>query len=78
MHELLKSLGIAQLNHGTSTGLKSWSSGDTVIDSFSPVDAELIAQVYQTTQEDYELVLSKAQNAAIECNGLGHHQPHPP
>jgi aldehyde dehydrogenase (NAD+) len=70
MHELLKSLGIAQLNHGTSTGLKSWSSGDTVIDSFSPVDAELIAQVYQTTQEDYELVLSKAQNAAIEWRNI--------
>lgn len=70
MHELLKSLGIAQLNHGTSTGLKSWSSGDTVIDSFSPVDAELIAQVYQTTQEDYELVLSKAQNAATEWRNI--------
>jgi aldehyde dehydrogenase (NAD+) len=41
-----------------------------VIDSFSPVDAELIAQVYQTTQEDYELVLSKAQNAATEWRNI--------
>ena len=63
MHEILNSLGIAHLNHGTSTGLKSWSSGEVVIDSFSPVDGDLIAQVYQTSVSDYETVVKKAQEA---------------
>lgn len=63
MQTILKQLNILPLNHGTSTGLNAWSSGDTVLSSFSPVDGQLIAGVTQTTLEDYQKVRATALEA---------------
>ncbi|GAA3572651.1 L-piperidine-6-carboxylate dehydrogenase [Snuella lapsa] len=55
----LKTLGVAHINEGTSTGTHSFSSG-VVIESYSPVDGLLIGQVKTTTQSDYEKVMDSA------------------
>ena len=60
--EALKALGIEEVNKGSSTGKKWFSSGES-ISSYSPVDGELIAQVKTTTKEDYEQVIKTAEEA---------------
>jgi aldehyde dehydrogenase (NAD+) len=58
----LKDLGVNQLNNGTSTGSNSFGNGE-IIESYSPVDGELIGKVTSTTKQDYEQVIEKAQKA---------------
>ncbi len=62
MKEALKLLGIKEVNQGTSTGNQWFSSGEK-IDSYSPVDGQLIASVTATTKEDYEKVMQAATEA---------------
>ena len=56
MQEALRVLGIKEINDGTSTGSNSFSSGD-IIESYSPVDGQLIGKVKTTTAADYEKVM---------------------
>ncbi len=58
----LEQLGIKPENAGTSTGLEAHAGGP-MIESYSPVDGRLIAKVSQTTEQEYEQVISKAQEA---------------
>ncbi len=60
--EALQELGIKDINEGTSTGSNNFSNG-TLIESYSPVDGQLIAKVKSSTKEDYE----KAMNAATSA-----------
>nr|WP_297784134.1 aldehyde dehydrogenase family protein [uncultured Allomuricauda sp.] len=60
IEEALKELGLNETNNGTSTG-KDWFSNGDVIESYSPVDGALIGKVKTTTKEDYEKVISTAQ-----------------
>ncbi|MFT5891909.1 MAG: aldehyde dehydrogenase (NAD+), partial [Dokdonia sp.] len=57
--EALKQLGLKDINDGTSTGNKWFSSGDT-IESHSPVDGQLIGKVTTTTRADYDKVMDAA------------------
>lgn len=59
MVEALQKLGIKAINKGTSTGQNSFSSGE-ILNSFSPVDGQLIAKVETTTAADYERVIQSA------------------
>ena len=59
IEEALKTLGIKEINSGTSTGSESFGSGETIA-SRSPVDGELIAKVRSTSKEDYERAMSAA------------------
>ncbi len=59
MEEALKKLGLQEINDGTSTGTESFGSGE-LIESFSPVDGELIGRVKSTSGEDYEKVMEAA------------------
>lgn len=59
IQQALDQLGIHELNLGTSTGSKWFSSGE-VIESFSPVNGKLIARVKSTTVKDYELAMASA------------------
>lgn len=61
--EFLKQLGIEPNNLGTSTG-HYWvnSTGDT-IQSYSPVDGQLIGTVIATDYAAYQTVVTKASNA---------------
>ena len=60
----LEQLGIQAVNEGTSTGSEFFSSGE-VIDSFSPVDGQLIASVKTSSREDYEKVMDTAAQAFL-------------
>ncbi|WP_142784732.1 L-piperidine-6-carboxylate dehydrogenase [Changchengzhania lutea] len=58
----LKTLGVKDINEGTSTGSNNFSNG-SVIESFSPVDGTLIGKVKTTTAADYEEVMKAATSA---------------
>ncbi len=62
MPEALKALGIKEINDGTSTGSTCFSSGE-IIESYSPVDGQLIGKVKTTTAADYEKVMQSATEA---------------
>jgi aldehyde dehydrogenase (NAD+) len=64
MQEVLKTLGLSQINFGTSTGVDFFGdSSQNLIESYSPVDGQLIGKVSTTTKEEYEQVMSAAQDA---------------
>lgn len=60
--EALQKLGVKELNEGSSTG-SNWFAHGEIIESFSPVDGKLIAQVKSTTNKDYETVMAAATSA---------------
>ena len=62
IQSVLKQLGVAPENQGTSTG-NTWFGSDQFIASYSPVDGELIGKVSVTTPEDYAKVLETASEA---------------
>ncbi|WP_297515139.1 aldehyde dehydrogenase family protein [Flavobacterium sp.] len=62
MTEALELLGIKAVNEGTSTG-NNWFSGGELIESYSPVDGQLIAKVKASTEADYEKVMQAATEA---------------
>src|ERR1051326_4850444 len=63
IEEVLKQLGIEQNNYGASTGLKNINTKGAKLDSFSPVNGELIGSVNCATAEDYEAVIKTAAEA---------------
>lgn len=62
LEDILKPLGIEEVNNGTSTGQKAFGKGE-VIESVSPVDGKVIAKVRQTTREEYDQVIETAEKA---------------
>ena len=60
--DALKQLGVKELNEGTSTGTQNFANGD-IIESYSPVDGQLIAKVKSTTRADYDQVMYAATSA---------------
>ena len=62
IEKALKELGVKSINEGTSIGSQWFSNGET-IESFSPVDGQLIGKVKTTTKEDYEKVMKVATSA---------------
>ncbi len=64
--KFLQELGLSANNIGTSTGSNRISSGNSEIQSLSPVDGKLIGSVQATTRADYGLVIEKAQQAFQE------------
>ncbi len=61
--KILNELGIEAVNPGVSTGTNSWKGSGSLIESYSPVDGELIASVQTASKADYEKVISQAQEA---------------
>lgn len=63
IQEALATLGVKDVNKGTSTG-SNWL-GDTseLIESFSPVDGKSIGKVAVSTATDYEAAIASAQEA---------------
>ncbi len=62
MTEALAQLGVKAINDGTSTGSNNFASGE-IIESYSPVDGQLIGKVKTTTAADYEKVMQSATEA---------------
>jgi aldehyde dehydrogenase (NAD+) len=59
----LKELGISEENMGTYAGEWFKSDNAPLLESVTPITGESIAKVYQTTPEDYDRVVKKAQEA---------------
>ncbi len=64
--DFLKSLNIQATNLGVSTGTNWISSNGTSIESYSPVNGELIATVITADQKSYNDTLEKAKQAFLE------------
>ncbi|MCB0382208.1 MAG: aldehyde dehydrogenase family protein, partial [Psychroserpens sp.] len=60
--EALNQLGVKDINEGTSTGSNNFSNGE-LIESYSPVDGQLIGKVKTTTRADYDKVMDAATKA---------------
>ncbi|WP_295231428.1 aldehyde dehydrogenase family protein [uncultured Chryseobacterium sp.] len=65
IEKTLRNLGIKDENKGTSVGGEYFASGK-IIESFSPVDGELISKVETSAESDYGRVIETAQNAFRE------------
>src|SRR4051794_14653045 len=61
MHPILDKLGIGAENPGVFNG--EWSGSGPIIEKFSPIDGKLLARVRTASEEDYEHVVSRAQEA---------------
>ncbi|MBC8047310.1 MAG: aldehyde dehydrogenase family protein [Fimbriimonadaceae bacterium] len=62
----LKALGIQEINSGVSSGL-NWLKGEgNVIESYSPVDGELIARCTGASRDEYEIILNTSLEAFKE------------
>jgi aldehyde dehydrogenase (NAD+) len=62
--DFLKTLGISNHNTGTSTGQNHFASSNAPTrEIFSPVDGKLIGSVSFTTEEEYNTVIQKAEEA---------------
>jgi aldehyde dehydrogenase (NAD+) len=60
---VLKQLGIQPENTGVSTGVQWFEGSGKWIESYSPVDGNLIAKVKCAGEFDYEMVVKQAQEA---------------
>lgn len=63
IQEVLASLEIQPINKGASTGKHWFATRGEKIDSYSPVNGELIASVSSASESDYEASILKAQEA---------------
>lgn len=71
INSVLKNLGILELNPAYSTG-STWGAvaGSETTDSYSPVDGKKIAVVQVAGAQDYETVLTQAQQAFSFWRGI--------
>jgi len=60
---VLNKLGLSELNQGVSTGTEWFETKGAVTSSVSPIDGKEIAKVQNATMDDYEMVMTKAQEA---------------
>lgn len=61
--EVLKQLGIEEVNSGASTGTVWFDTKGDEMESISPVDGKPIAKIRQGTWDDYEKIMAQAQEA---------------
>ena len=62
IHDALNKLGVNAVNDGTSTG-SEWFSNGELLESYSPVDGQLIAKVKTTSKADYDKMITTAVEA---------------
>ncbi len=64
--EVLKRLGITEVNSGISTGAQFHKANGSISESYSPIDGSLIAKIENGSVEDYEKIMETAQKAFSE------------
>ncbi|MTI31255.1 L-piperidine-6-carboxylate dehydrogenase [Xanthovirga aplysinae] len=64
INEILIALKLEGSINGLSTGLEDWKGQGPSLSSYSPVGGELIGEVNEANEEDYEKVIATAQEAA--------------
>ena len=63
MKDILSKFGIEDVNAGGFAG--DWCGSDKPLESVSPVDGRLIAKVNQVTPDEYEKIMTRAQEAFV-------------
>ncbi len=65
--ELLKSLGVEEVNYGASIS-NWWSTTEDagVVESYNPTTGELLGKIYQCSEADYERVIKESEAAFKE------------
>jgi aldehyde dehydrogenase (NAD+) len=63
--EILNQLHLKEVNNGACTGTQWIETNGEAIQSISPVDGQVLAQVKQGTAEDYETIIETAQKAFL-------------
>jgi aldehyde dehydrogenase (NAD+) len=63
--EVLKRLGIKDINSGASTGTDWFKTTGEITSSYSPVDGKEIAKVQNANIEDYDIIMKKASEAFV-------------
>ena len=68
MENILRELGIKEVNPGASVGTPSgWlETSGPELECYSPIDGKLIAKIKQATADDYETVMTKAGEAFLK------------
>ncbi len=66
MKDLLKKLGIEATNSGASTGTEWLECRGQLLQSTSPIDGGILAEVRQATASEYEQVAEEAQRAFLQ------------
>jgi aldehyde dehydrogenase (NAD+) len=66
MKSILDKLCIKPINNGLSTGLDNWAGKGQTLQSHSPVDGALIAEVNAATRQDYDKAIGRARAAFAE------------
>ncbi len=61
--EVLKTLGLSEVNNGACTGTKWIETKGEIIESYSSADGVLIGKIKQATAEDYDKIIQTAQEA---------------
>ncbi len=62
----METLGVKELNAGVSTGIEWFETQGAITSSVSPIDGKEIGRVKNGTLDDYEMVITKAQEAFKE------------
>jgi L-aminoadipate-semialdehyde dehydrogenase len=63
MHDVLDRLGLTEENAGAFDG--EWRGSGAVLEKFSPIDGKLLARVRTASEDDYERVVGRAQEAFL-------------
>ena len=65
MQDILNALGIKDVNYGACSGNGKWSTNKEggLLESYNPANGELIAKVYQATEDDYETIVAESEAA---------------
>ena len=65
MQDILNALGIKDVNYGSCSGNGKWSTNEEggLLESYNPANGELIAKVYQATENDYETIVAESDAA---------------
>lgn len=66
MKDLLEKLGIEATNSGAGTGTEWLECGGQMLQSTSPIDGRVLAEVRQATASEYEKVAEAAQQAFLQ------------
>jgi aldehyde dehydrogenase (NAD+) len=66
MKDVLELLGIGKANSGVSTGIHNLNTSGSILESFSPVDGELIGTVTSADRSTYDQVVEKAGEAFLQ------------
>ncbi|NDB55991.1 aldehyde dehydrogenase family protein, partial [archaeon] len=64
-YPFLVELGIEDLNSGGSIGFDNWTSKENrdVLEVYTPIDGSLISKVVKINEDDYEMIVSAAEES---------------